>query len=203
MTRGWVVALALVASCKGEVGPAGPAGARGEAGPQGAIGPTGATGPTGPKGDTGPARAGAALVWKDSLGQVLPIVSGLPFGSLYFPADGGLLWPVSTETGEVAAPQRLEIVFADSACSGPSYVNGNILPRVPFVLGTDPTLRVRPDSAASIRPSTYFSGSAGQCVSLGPFLGAGMFEAAGTVPSVPLVPPILGFHPPLRVELTP
>jgi hypothetical protein len=77
--RSAVLALFLVAACKGADGATGPAGPTGQQGPQGPAGPSGPQGPTGPQGLPGPpGAAGTPHFFIATIGTSGGTAVGLP-----------------------------------------------------------------------------------------------------------------------------
>lgn len=184
-----IFVLAFLTGCASAgTGATGAAGAAGDQGPQGPEGPQGPVGPAGPAGPAGEAR----WVWVDTNNQVLPDL-------WHFDEAEELVWPISTETGQVFITDRGHLYFSESDCQGDAYV-WPWEPRQPFVVldgAAGPF--VRRDLLSTVDVVLESRESASGCVnsqSSGDFL-----KVSDLVDLSDLTPPTLPWNGPLHREL--
>lgn len=198
------------------VGSPGPAGSAGPAGPAGDGGPPGEAGPPGPPGDGGAAGPHGGVVWKDSIGAVLPVIgSEQSLMLLQFTDASGFVW--SYDQRRIPAlvlpvlalpvngvPNR-NVYYDAPSCGGNAYID-DLPSRITTSVTGLPNSYVRPDALASV-PLTYVSCNCG-----GPFncqsVASGVCAtcpgtAAAVIPvssmtaiaTVPVFPGVRPIHP--------
>jgi hypothetical protein len=149
-TLSLVVLLVIVAACgqTGATGPMGTQGQQGPAGPEGPKGPPGPPGNSGEGGTDGGVIPKSGIVWKDSLGVVVPIVRVLTDGTYLFydPAsnavwryapDTNMQWGVQSSSEQTAPLDYLITGYVANNCTGTAYVIQPPSPRYSFHLGTN------------------------------------------------------------------
>jgi hypothetical protein len=99
-----------------------------------------------------------AVVWRDRLGAVVPVVyiqptSVIPFDLAWVADSVGEVWQVSLSSGALSGAIDQNVLYASSDCTGPAYVDvgqrlSNIIvpPRFPFTIPGDTTYYVLPDN---------------------------------------------------------
>jgi hypothetical protein len=148
----------------------------------------------------GSSSSGKQLVWVDKTGaEVGPgdNVSDPVFTLATYVDSSGAIWTLDAETGEPTNTVRKTALYSDSGCSSGQFVIPPV-PRVPFLLGTDPTIYVRPDDLTlSTQAALFQKNSDGSCSSAGS--NAQLVVEVSKLKTVSS--PSLPFAPPLHREL--
>ena len=171
----------------------------------GLVSVTGTTGCEEAKGTPPPGCGNPGqVVWVDAAGTCVPGVvatSELYFDEKNFFDAAGHIWTVNVQSGEVSPCYHRELWFQSPDCTGTAYVSPTP-PRVTFLAGNDPTIRVLPDDVQRTIVETYYQ-LGNECTEIGSATLASIVKvpAEVTAPDTPIEMPSLSYQFPLHPVL--